>query len=117
MELNSSAPLVNLSVSEKDQEVFGWRPGPAPLISVLALASLYAAVTAKVYRKHRHVLEPLHIFELNTLVNISVFCLIRAIQQLVIILLTGSVLCSIVQWFTFYSRINIFVGILMAQAE
>ena len=117
MELNSSAPLVNLSVSEKDQEFFGWRLGLVPLISVLAMACLYAAVAVKVYRKHRHVLEPLTIFELNTLVNISVFCLIRAIQQLVIILLTGSVLCSIVQWFTFYSRINIFVGIVMAQAE
>ena len=114
MELNSSAQLVNLSLSEKDQDVPDWRP---PLILALALASLYCGVAVKVYRKHRHVLEPLHIFELNTLASISVFCLIRAIQQLVIILLTNSVLCSIVQWFTFYSRINIFVGIVMAQAE
>ena len=117
MELNSSAPLVNLSVAEKDQEASGWRPGRVPLISALAMASLYAAVAAKVYRKHRHVLEPLHIFELNTLVNISVFCLIKAIKLQVIFQLTGFVLCSVLQWFTFYSRINIFVGIVMSQVE
>ena len=117
MELNCSATPVNLSGSEQDEDVYGWRLEPIPLMMALVMASLYCGVAVKIYRKHRHVLEPLHIFELNTLASISVFSLIRAIQQLVIIFLTNSVLCSIVQWFTFYSRINIFVGIVMAQAE
>ena len=67
MELNCSAPPVNLSVSEKDQEVSGWKPKPTPPILVPAVAIHYGAVAVKVYRKNRHVLEPQHIFELNTL--------------------------------------------------
>ena len=117
MELNSSGPLVNLSGSEQDEEVSGWRLEATPLIMALAMASLYGGVAGKVYRKNRHDLEPLHIFELNTLANISVFCLIRAIKLLVITLLTSSVLCSIIQWFTFYSKLNIYAGIVMSQVD
>ena len=117
MELNNSGPLVNLSGSEKEEEVSGWRLEATPLIMALVMASLYGGVAVKVYRKNRHDLEPLHIFELNTLANISGFCLIRAIKQLVILQLTGSVLCSIIQWFTFYSKLNIYAGIVMSQVD
>ena len=113
MEVNSSAVLVNLSGSEPEQDVPGWRlEDPTPLMMGLAMASLYGGVAVQVYRRHRHDLEPLHIFELNTLANISVFCLIRAVKQL-----TGSVACSSIQWFTFYSRINIYAGIAMSQVD
>ena len=78
MELNCSGPPVNLSGSEQDEDVYGWRLEPIPLMMALVMASLYGAVALKVYRKNRHDLEPLHIFELNTLANISGFCLIRA---------------------------------------
>ena len=80
----------------------------------LFMATLYSGIAVKVYRKNRNDLEPLHIFELNTLVNFSLFCLIRAIKQLVI---TSSVLCSIIQWLTFYSKLNIYAGIVMSQVD
>ena len=117
MELNSSAPPVNLSGSEQDEDVSGWRLEPIPLMMALVMASIHGAVAVKVFRRNRHDLEPLHIFELNTLVSFSGFCLIRAIKQLVIFPLTSSVLCSIIQWFTFYSKINIFAGIVMSQVD
>ena len=117
MDLNGSAPPVNLSGSEQDEDVSGWRLEPIPLVMALVMASLYGDVAVKVYRKNRQDLEPLHIFELNTLANISGFCLIRAIKQLVIFPLTSSVLCSIIQWFTFYSKINIYAGIVMSQVD
>ena len=116
-QLNCSAPPVNLSGSEQDEDVYGWRLEPIPLMMALVMASLYGAVALKVYRKNRHNLEPLNIFELNTLANISGFCLIRAIKHLVIFPLTGSVLCSIIQWFTFYSKINMYAGIVMSQVD
>ena len=117
MELNSSAPLVNLSGSEQDEDVSGWRLEGTPLVMALVMASLYGGVAVNVYLKNRHYLEPIHVFELNTLANFSVFCLIRAIKHLVIFPLTGSVLCSIVQWFTFYSKINIYAGIVISQVD
>ena len=117
MEPNSSAPPVNLSGSELVQDVSDWRLFPTPLILILALASLSGGVAVQVYRKHRHVLEPLHIFELNTLVNISVVLLIRAIKPLVIFQLTIPLICSIIQWLTFYCRINIYTGIIMSQVD
>ena len=117
MELNSSAPPVNLSGSEQDEDVSGWRLEGTPLVMALVMASLYGGVAVNVYLKNRHDLEPLHIFELNTLANFSVFCLIRASKQLVIFQLSSSVLCSIIQWFTFYSKINIYAGIVMSQVD
>ena len=117
MEANSSALLANLSESQLDEDVSGWRPEPTPLMMALVMASLYGGVAVQVYRKHRHDLEPIHIFELNTLVNISVFCVIKAVKQLIIFQLTSSVLCSIIQWLTFYSKINIYAGIIMSQVD
>ena len=117
MELNSSAPPVNLSGSEQDEEVSGWRLEGTPLVMALTMASLYGGVAVNVYLKTRHDLEPIHVFELNTLANFSVFCLIRASKLLVIFQLSSSVLCSIIQWFTFYSKINIYAGIVMSQVD
>ena len=94
-----------------------WRPEPTGLIMALVMATLYGGVAVQVYRKHRHVLEPLHILELNTLVNLSFFCLIRGIKKLAIFQLTNSVLCSVMQWLLFYSRINIVAGIIMSQVD
>ena len=62
MELNSSAPPVNLSGSEQDEDVFGWRLEPIPLMMALVMASIHGAVAVKVYKRNRHDLEPLHIF-------------------------------------------------------
>ena len=117
MEANSSALLANLSEEQLEEDVSGWRPEPTPLMMALVMGSLYGGVAVQVYRKHRYDLEPLHILELNTLTNISIFCLIRVIKRLVIFLLPNSVLCSTIQWFTFYSRINIYAGIVMSQVD
>ena len=118
MEPNSSAPPVNLSGSELVQDISGgWRIFPTPLILILALASLSGGVAVQVYRKHRHVLEPLHIFELNTLVNFSVLGLIRASNQVVILQLSTPVVCSIFQWLTLYCKINVYAGIIMSQVD
>ena len=116
MEPNSSAPTGNLSGSEQEEDVSDWRPDPTGLI-LLGMCSLYGGVAVQVYRKHRHVLEPLHIFELNTLANISVFCLVKTIKNLVIFKLTDSLLCSSIQWLTLYSRINVLAGIIMSQVD
>ena len=114
---NCSALLGNLSGSGQELDVSDWRPDPTGPILVLVLWALYGGVAVQVYRKHRYDLEPLHILELNTLTNISIFCLIRVIKRLVIFLLPNSVLCSIIQWLTFYSRINIYAGIVMSQLD
>ena len=117
MEPNSSAPPLNLSGSELVQNVSGWRLFPTPLILILTLVSLSGGVAVQVYRKHRHVLEPLHIFEVNTLVNFSIFCLIRASNQLVIFQLCSPVICSVIQWLTLYCKINVYTGIIMSQVD
>ena len=110
MEPHNSTPPLNLSGSDLEQDVFDWRPDPTlrimaqghALIMAIGMA-ICGGVAVKVYRKHRNDLEPLHIFELNTLANFSVFFLVRAIKLLVILQLTNSVLCSIIQWLNFYS--------------
>ena len=118
MEPNSSAqPPFNLSGAEEAQDVHDWRPEPTKVMTALTMAILYGGVAVQVYRKQRHDLEPIHIFELNTLANFSVFCVIKALKQLVIFQLTNSVLCSIIQWFIFYSKINIYAGIVMSQVD
>ena len=66
MELNCSAPPVNLSVSEKDQEVSGWTKTNSSDPRPCRGHSLWCCSSQSV-QKNRHVLEPQHIFELNTL--------------------------------------------------
>ena len=43
--------------------------------------------------------------------------LTRAFKQLAIFQLNSSVVCSSIQWVTFYSRINIYTGIVMSQVD
>ena len=117
MDPDSSALLGNLSGSGQELDVSNWRPDPTGPILVLVLWALYGGVAVQVYRKHRHALEPLHILELNTLVNIFFLGLIRGINKLAIFQLNNSVLCSFIQWLIFYSQINIPAGIVMSQVD
>ena len=117
MDPDSSALLGNLSGSGQELDVSNWRPDPTGPILVLVLWALYGGVAVQVYRKHQHALEPLHILELNTLVNIFFLGLIRGINKLAIFQLNNSVLCSFIQWLIFYSQINIPAGIVMSQVD
>ena len=61
----SQSPFSPYFKLEPELDVSGRRPPePNPLILSLVIASLSCEVAVKVYRKHRHVLEPLHILEL-----------------------------------------------------
>ena len=80
------------------------------------LASVYCLVAAQVYRRRRYSLEPIHIFEMNTLVSISVYCLCTVLKS-IFILHSSLVLCSVIVWLTYYARLNIFSGVMMSQLD
>ena len=80
------------------------------------LASVYSLVAAQVYRRRRYSLEPIHIFEMNTLVSISVYCLCTVLKS-IFILHSSLVLCSVSVWLTYYARLNIFSGVMMSQLD
>ena len=117
MEPNISAPPFNFSTPDQDPYDLGLISKLGGLVSVLAMASLYGGVAVQVYRKHRYDLEPLHILEINSLASFSVSSLIRAVKPLVISQLSSPVICTIIQWFTFYCKMNISVGIIMSQVD
>ena len=71
---------------------------------------LYTVVAAQIYKKKKYVLEPLHIFELNTLANFSLLFLNN-------VLVSMNVLCAISQWIQFYASLNVYTGLILSQVD
>ena len=82
----------------------------AIFLAVISAFSIEAAV--HIYKKNKNDLEPIYIFELNTIASIAVFTLWSAYTLLEI-----PVLCSIRNGLAYYFRLNIFVGILVSQVD
>ena len=73
---------------------------------------LYIEAAVQIYKKHKNDLEPLYIFELNTLVSIAMAFLCTANKWFNI-----WKICPITQWLIHYSRLNVYVGILISQLD
>ena len=82
------------------------------VILLTAISMFYIEATVHIYQKNKNDLEPIYIFELNTLVNIAMFLIGTAYT-----LLEVNFLCSISSGVLLYLRLNIFVGIIMSQLD
>ena len=71
---------------------------------------LYTVVAAQIYKKKKYFLEPLHIFELNTLANFSLLFLNH-------VLVSMNVLCAVSQWIQFYASLNVYTGMILSQVD
>ena len=80
------------------------------LMIVMSLFATEAGV--QIYQKNKNDLEPIYIFEINTLASITAFFLSNAWTVMEV-----EFLCSIRNGLACYFRLNIFVGIMMSQAD
>ena len=76
----------------------------------MSLFSMEAGV--QIYQKNKNDLEPIYIFEINTLASITAFFLCNAYTVMEV-----EFLCSIRNGLANYFRLNIFVGIMLSQAD
>ena len=79
-------------------------------LTVMSLFSMEAGV--QIYQKNKNDLEPIYIFEINTLASITAFFLCNAYTVMEV-----EFLCSIRNGLANYFRLNIFVGIMLSQAD
>ena len=80
---------------------------------VLTIGSmLYAEAAVKIYKKHKNDLEPLYIFELNTLFSIAMAFFCTAYKKVNV-----WKICPIIMWLIHYSRLDVSVGIMMSQLD
>ena len=83
-----------------------------PVIVMTAISMFYIEATVHIYKKNKNDLEPIYIFELNTLANFAMFLIWRAYT-----LLEVNFLCSIRNCVLQYLRLNVSVGIIMSQLD
>ena len=81
---------------------------------LLFIASLfYFEAAVKIYKKHKNELEPLHIFELNTLISIAVGFGCSAYKWTNI----WHICSSVNQWLIHYCKLSFSVGIILSQLD
>ena len=81
-------------------------------ILMAAISMIFIEATVHIYRKNKNDLEPIYIFELNTLVSIAMYFIWNAY-----ILIEAKFFCSIKNGVTHYLMLNICVGIMMSQLD
>ena len=81
-------------------------------IIMAAISMIYIEAIIHIYKKNKNDLEPIYIFELNTLVSIAMF-----LGWNVYTLMKIKFLCFIRNGLAHYLRLNIVVGILMSQLD
>ena len=77
-----------------------------------AISVFFIEAAVHIYKKNKNDLEPIYIFEINTIASIAILILWSAYT-----LLEVPVLCSIRDGLAYYFRLNIFVGILVSQVD
>ena len=84
-----------------------------PNVILLAALSIFCIeATVHIYQKNKNDLEPIYIFEINTLVNTALFLILIAYTFLEV-----KFLCFIRNCVLHYLRLNICVGIMMSQLD
>lgn len=79
----------------------------------LAALSMFALEAGlQIYKKNRNDLEPIYVFEINTLASNSFFFLLLAYEKIEV-----NFLCSIRNCLAYYFRLNIFVALMMSQVQ
>ena len=107
MDLNNSTSAVL-----EESKPYNWPVAAAMALLMTCLASLYLGAAAQIYNKNRFGLEPLHIFELNTLANIILVFLCQAFE-----LVNIWKICPLINWLKYYARLNFTIGIVMSQVD
>ena len=109
MDLNSSTSAGALL---EQRQPYNWPVAAAMAIVLTGLVSLYLGAVAQIYKKNRFGLEPLHIFELNTLANIILVFVCQAFE-----LVNIWKICPLINWLKYYARLNFTIGIVMSQVD
>ena len=79
-------------------------------LAALSMFTLEAGV--QIYKKNRNDLEPIYVFEINTLATITVFFWLLAYEKMEV-----NFLCTIRNCLAYYFRLNIFVALMMSQVQ
>ena len=92
---------------------------PALITPFLITALLYIVAFVRIYKKNRFDLDPIHIFELNTLLNnglinfFEVFRILEALNPS----LKLNIFCSLRSWIYYWLTYNVYNGIILSQAD
>ena len=107
METNISG---GLNITLKDNTAMDDESNRFPLaLYLIAISMFFIEAAVKIYKKNRNDLEPVHIFEINTLASIFFFLLVRSYS-----LMEVDFLCSLRNALAHYCRLNIFIGFLLS---
>ena len=115
METNISADL-NITLTEHRALDDESNRFPQALC-LTAISMFYIEAAVKIYKKNRNNLEPIHIFEINTLTGIFFFLLLRELFYLLHFVVEVKFLCLPQHWLAYYWRLNIFAGIILSQFD
>ena len=80
-------------------------------------AVLYTVVAEKIYSKYKYSLEPIHVYELNNLINWALLAMFNALTALDIFFDDSDLFCPIVHFAMYYVVFSFYLGILITQAD
>ena len=110
---------VNISLRDDTMDIDSQNYPQEFFITIASLFYIEAAV--QIYKKHKNNLEPLYIFELNTLVSIAMVLLCTASKWVMDWNISSSSssppTCPINQWLIHYSKLNFSVGTILSQLD
>ena len=80
-------------------------------------AGLYVVVIKRIYNKHSHSMEPLHVYELNNLCNWALLALFNIFTVFDVFFDKSELFCSIVHFGLYYVIFSFYVGIIITQID
>ena len=82
-----------------------------PLVVILIIFII------KLFKKYWHKLEPVHVFELNTLLDMAIILIFNFLNQLDVFLAGESAYCNVINFLIYWSEIAFFADFSLGQLD